>query len=256
MPFLLNIRHNVTSVPDHFARGDVHRFEVETVRVGRDVSCECQIDDPLFLPEHLCLHVPEHGQATLSLIGTATAWINDTECSGTVCLTSGDEIRVEHWILRFQKLYPDVGLASRTSLLALGAKILIVCILIAEIGVVSWLPYRMRHASVWHSEIARQRMVSLLDDLRSRTLHPKGIDGPFERSVVGVVAELLDSHARYLRQYQEDMTPEQRQRMWDDLRSLDRIMGRIEQEQVLPPEPAVDVESAVRGLLAASRDKK
>ncbi len=251
--FILNIRHNVESAKDHFGRGDVRSFAGPTVRVGRGESCECRIDDEAFLAEHFRIRFPPEGKAEIAPSVGAEVYVNDRLLEAPLRLYSGDDIRVSHWAIRFQKLYEDTRIGSGANAVAALAKILIVLILLLEIGVVGWLPYRIRRAAIWQKEIARQRNALLLDGLRYRVERNLRPENEFAKTVMEAVGDELDSRARYLRAYEGRLTPEQRRRMFEDFRTLARILDRVENGTLLQPIPEVDVDSGVQRVLHAGQ---
>jgi len=252
--FLLNIRHNIEAAKDHFGRGDIQQFPGEEITVGRGASCDCRIDDAAFTEEHFRIIFHPGKPASLIPGETGETFVNWKAATSKLHLFSGDDIRVGHWIVRFQKLYDDIQLAPRATAVAGLTKALIVLIIIAEISVVGWLPYHARSAMVWQTEIAKQRTAVLLDGLRyrQRRISPRS---DFDRAVLEALGDELDARARYLRTYESNISPEQRRGISEDCRNLQGILDRIENGNLLQSMPPIDIDSGVQHILHPEIEK-
>ena len=175
--------------------------------------------------------------------------------SGERELWSGDELRVGHWSLFFQKVYPRVGRARHTNLLAVSAKILIGLILFSEVFLVVWLPRKMRHIAIWQTEVAKQRLALALDTLRRRNRKATSRT-PFEQAAREAVQMELDARVRYLRKYDDALSPQQRESMFDDLCRLGRILDRCDAGTLVRPLATVDVDRGVRAMLDRTKHEE
>ena len=138
--------------------------------------------------------------------------------------------------------------AKSADILANAAKILAVLILIAEAGVVYWLPRQVRSAQQWELEIARQRTSLVMDELRATNLKaPAG--SPVAVAARKYVAGQLDGLAAYVRRHQDGMTRGQWREVGEDLETYRKALEALEKEGSFAPPPALATEPALRGML-------
>jgi inorganic triphosphatase YgiF len=254
LAFQLNIRHNIETAQTVFGRGTVTQFDQPVLTVGRDPSCGCRIDAEEFEPEHFRIEFKGAGRpARVHPNPGAELYVGDERVDAARELLSGDVLRVGHWTLLFQKVYPRAGRSSHTSMLATLAKVLVAAILLSEILLVVWLPRRMRHIALWKTEIAKQRIALVLHTLRRRNkdAEPKT---ELEAATRDAVQQELDSRARYLRTHEDALTPDQRETMYDDLIRLGEILDRVDAGDVVKPVGEVSVDDGVRALLEKGKE--
>ncbi len=247
MPFQLSIKHHLDE-SEHFAASRVESFEGGPVRVGCDTACECRIDSDEFAPVHFTL-VEQSQQWLLRREQGSAVFLNQEPVEdGPALLHSGDEIRIGHWTVRFQIVHPSSGQAWRVDFMANAAKVLIGLILLAELFIVLWLPQRIRSASLWEKEIAQQRTILLLDQLRTET-RPTAQGHGLDRAAMAVVAAELDQLARHVRTYESKLSRSQWRRIHDDLIRFSDIVANVQDDKAFPPTPAPELAAGVATIL-------
>ena len=250
MPFQLIIRHNIESAQDHFGRADVRAYDTSPVQIGSSEQCGCRLDDDAVAPVHARIRAETERAATVEPVEQtgSTLFLNDEPLSEPRPLHSGDEIRIGHWTLRFRRLYRNPAHARRTDRLAVFAQVLLGLILVAEVGIVSWLPGRVASAQFVGKTAARQEAVMLLDRLRERCRDRRAAD-ELRDSAFALVEDELDRVARYLHRYQETLSHAQIRAVRDDLLAYEGILTRLEEGKALPEAPPLRLEQAARALL-------
>jgi len=128
------------------------------------------------------------------------------------------------------------------------AKALVVLILVLEVGVVVWLPRRMRLAALWEEQIARQRTVMLLDALRAENNAAAPADD-MDKEARSVLRRELDALARYLRKNEEYLTRRQWRELHDDLLGYRKAMARLSEGTAFKPISRIDLDAGVRKTL-------
>ncbi len=250
MAFLLHIRENLETAGDHFGPGQVRRFDAGTVRIGSGPSCECRIEDPAFAPCHLVLKGSGSPSSRVRACPRegATTFLNGQPLAGPTPLRSGDELRVGHWTLRFQRLYEPVRRSWQFHVMSRLAQGAVALVLALEVALVAWLPRRVTQAAFLEPEIARHRIGDLLDSLNRRNREgPSPTD--FERTLRREIDRELRQRGAYLAQYGDRLRAADRQRLYEELRAYDRILSALADRTLPPPLPDVDVDGGVRALL-------
>jgi len=255
LAFQLNIRHNIEAAEDHFASGEVRTFTGTPVRVGRAGNCECCIEAPEFEPHHFSIDAePPSGELVLHPAAGARVFVNGHEALTDTALQSGDEIRVEHWSLRVQKVYASAGCARHSDVLSVTARVLVAVILLLEIGAVVWLPRQLQSVTRWEEEIAKQRVFIILDALRGQNIRAQRGLAPeeLEAGAREAIGEELSSLVRYIRANEERLGREDWRDLYEDVLRYQRILKRLREGQAFRPVPELDIEAGVRHLLARS----
>lgn len=252
MAFQLNIRQNTDTAADHFGSGTVRDFVQTPVRIGRAAPCECPVDSPEFAPVHATIRVTPAGTAAwLHPEPGQPLFLNQDPVGEPHELRSGDVIRIGHWTLRFHRLHPATRHSWRADALATVAKVLVAVILLGELSVASWLPRRLRAATLWEAQVAIQRTTMLADHLRgvNATARP---ETELERAARAVIAAELDRLVRVMRQGDRLLTAAQWATMFEDLEEIQTAMGRLDEGTAWQRIPVVDVDAGVRGALNVS----
>lgn len=254
MAYQLHIRQNLESAGDHFGPGRVCRFDLPQVRIGSSDACECRIEDSSFAPCHVVLRRlagarervaarPQEGAAT---------FLNGQPLTSPTPLRSGDELRVGHWTLRFQRLHERVGLSLPFSLMSTLAKVAVALVLAAELLVVLWLPRRVAQSSIWGDEIARHRVTDLLDALRRRNRDSHDA-ADFERALRREIDRELLARSTYLAQYGDRLSAQHQRQIYAELCAFERILAALAQGTLPAALPEVDVDSGVQALLGQAQ---
>lgn len=256
VPFLLTIRHDTEAANDHFGERKVLRFATSPVRVGSSPEAECRVADETF-PGRAFAIVDSAGQLHLEpqsavpLLTTGEAAAAGTE------LLSGDELRVGQWSFVIHKIYGDPEDRRRRTGLGRLARAMMLAVLLAELGVVVWLPRQVAAAARRGHELARLRVFGQVDELRGRADRLARAEqetaDPFAQALRWAITEDLDRRARYLRKHQYDLGPGQSQRMQQELQILAAALDRFDTGRFLQPIPPVDLEAAVRATLVRAQ---
>ena len=165
-----------------------------------------------------------------------------------VILTSGDDMVVGSWSLRYYVSKPAPGLSWQGTALARFSLLAVLLVLLAQLFALAVLPQLVVRADPGGSAVARQRVAEMLDTLRQRA-GAVVTDDPQRQYLAAAVRDELDARARYLRQYDDDMSRSQRREMLADLQRLAYLLDRVEAGGVLTPLPTSAVNSGVEHLL-------
>jgi len=249
--FQLHIRENLQSASDHFGPGQVQRFDAETVRVGAAPDCECRMADAsTFAPCHLVIRrsAGRPDRVTVCPQEGAPAFLNGQPLTARAPLRSGDELRVGHWTLRFQRIHERVGVSVAFGLMSGFARVAAVLLIVAEAGVLFWLPGYMTRTTAWDSQVARHRVSDLLDSLRRRNRDSRDA-AEFERALRRGIDREVQARASYMAQYGDRLNSARQQQIDDELRGFDRLLEALSQGTLPPPLPAIDLDAGVRAVL-------
>ncbi|MBN2451378.1 MAG: hypothetical protein JXR77_13385 [Lentisphaeria bacterium] len=251
MAFQLHIRHNLESARDGLGRGDMGHFTRDEVRVGSAPECECCVEDEAFPPLAFVLRSEVVRGVPVTQVAPTPGsglFLNGVPATETLPLRSGDELRLGHWTMRFHRVHGAAGRTWSFELLAVFGKVLVGLILVAEVGIVTWLPRRLHRAAVWEHEVSRQRVAQLLDSLRRENQAGQGATA-IEQALRRTIARELDRRALYLARHGGRLGPAQNRAVHEELLDFQRILSRLGQGPFPPPYPGVDMDGAVRALL-------
>jgi hypothetical protein len=251
--FQLHIRQNLDAARDHFGPGEVRRFAAAPVRIGSDPASECRVDAPEFAPCHVVLQSSPRAADRVSACpqAGATTYLNSQVLTAPTVLRSGDELRVEHWTLRFQRIHEAAARNRPFNLLSGVAKLAMVLVFAAEVAVVMWLPRRMREVALWQAQVEQHQTIDLLEGLRRacRAASPTADD--FERGLRREIGVELQARADYVVHYGPRLGPARTRMLHEELGEFDRILRALADKTLPPPLPVVDVDAGVRALLDA-----
>jgi hypothetical protein len=178
----------------------------------------------------------------------ATTYLNGQPLVNPTLLRSGDELRVGHWTLRFQRLHDRAGLSRTFALMPNLARAALALILVAEVSIVLWLPRRVARASAWELQVARHRSTDLLEALRRRNRDSRSATD-FEHRLRVEIDEELQARSAYVTQYGHLLSLGRYQQLYEELRAFDRILTALGQGVLPPALPEVDLDGGVRALL-------
>ncbi len=255
MPFQLHIRQNLEAARDHFGPGQVRTFTDGTVRIGSDAACECRLDGPEFAPCQVILEVGAGRPGAVTARpgeGSAGTYLNQSPLDGPAVLRSGDQLRVGHWTLRFLRLHGKAERSRAFQGVAWLAKAAIVAILAAEVAIVAWLPRHLHQMALWQSQIARHRVVDVLDRLDRANRKAQPVSG-LEREVRLAVGRELKRRADYITEYGAELGAERTRLLYDELLGFERVLEHLAAGTLPPPLPTLDRDAGVQALLAARR---
>ncbi len=254
MSFQISIKNNIDSADNHFGASEVRTFDQPLVTVGSDPSCDCMIDEQGGAqPRHLSIVRSADGRnwTVVPEIGVEL-FVNAVKIHTATPLRSGDEIRLGHWTLKLRNVYGAAKQARRADLTARFSQILLGLILLAEIGIVAWLPRQMKHASRWEAEIARQRAALLLDQLRREAETETG--EPLARDAMKTVLDQLNKLAGFIRANEESLARSQWRQIEADLGKYTEIIERLKSGAAFAPMPELQVNSVIESILDLEKE--
>lgn len=251
MRIQLSICHNLESATDHFGPSRVEEFDPGVVRVGSDSGCECRIDDPAVAKHHFEL-APRSDDAEvweMRPMGAAAVFRNNEPVSEPTRLFSGDELRIEHWTLRFFKVHRLHHRRARNlGPVAWLARGLVVLVLAVEGLLWSRLPQRLQGKGMFREKAIRQEAVLALDHLRNMNRGVLPAD-PLTNAAREFLRNEMNRLAGFLRENGNEMTDEQWHTVHADLEVYARILNRLDTGTAFQPVPQPDMEQAVKTLL-------
>ena len=121
--------------------------------------------------------------------------------------------------------------------LAIG---LFMLVIVLELALMVWLPVQLKLENLWHDEVARQKMVRLLDGLRKR-YEDLGAKSKRQEEEVKLVRDRLDDMARYVREYNERLRRSQVSELAGVLEHFERYLliyekgGQVSKELTVDP---------------------
>ncbi len=259
MAIQLVIRHNLEEHEATFVPGELRTFEEREIRIGSLEECACTVTPvgtDMLPPVAAALRCGNHGAWMLIPERGVALFLNQKAVSAPCPINSGDEVRCGHWIIHFHKLMRPVPYAKSADFLATAAMVLAAVILIAEIGIVYWLPRQVRSAQHWELQITRQRVCLLVDELRITNVLAAARTNP-DKTPVSSTIELaarksigaqLDLLALYVRRNQDDMTRGQWRAVGEDLDIYRQALAAMDKENLFAALPPVATEPALRSL--------
>ena len=108
------------------------------------------------------------------------------------------------------------------------AIILFVVIIVMEFFLVTWLPAQLRSEKLWDRQVAFQEMVDLEDLLRRNIQWSLKYKNKWQEGEAYMVLNSLDVLAKYIRQYQENLTREQIQELYTTLTKFETYYKKWE----------------------------
>jgi len=255
--FKLVIRDNLRNTADDFEAGDVRAAETVPYRVGADPACACVVE-PQGAPGPYFTIAAGDAEGTYSVVpdGRVAVFLNQSPLTTAAPLHSGDELRVGHLTLKFERVYRSVGQGRRADTMTLLAKVLLGIIFFCEVFLVYWLPNQVKSSRILAGDRIRQTTAMRLDALRGRAqVEPTVPEGEIERSARRLATEELNALAAFVRGREKELSPDQWLQVRNHLDALARILDRLDAGPLASPLPAVDVEGGVRTLLEQSGEK-
>lgn len=250
MPFKLVIRHTIGYDSDEFTGADVRHFEETDVSVGCSADCDCVLDYPgEFLPRHFHIRFDEDGGYLLVPEKNARVFHNRKPVYAAQPLTSGDEIRVGHLVLRFQKEYRAVRPARRTNFLEILAKVIIAGVLVLELYFIYWLPRRIQSERLLAAAITRQQTVMLLDSTRQKARHMPEATEEFAQYATALILDELDRMALFIRENEKEISDAQWQWFFNTSGKLNNSLHSIREGSLEKPLPKPALEAGVNAVL-------
>lgn len=233
-----------------FQRRRVWRPERLPATAGGD-GCDCVLpgaDGVLFT-------LAEDGsdKVTLQPAPGAEVHINGAPCpSPGQLLRSGDGVTAGTAHLRYYTLRKLEKPSLASLFLARLTKTLVALFLMAQLWVLFILPSQIHDNRFWERAIDKQRISSLLDQLRREVTKLEAPEAGQKALQAALLAE-LDARVRYLRQHEDRMTRSQRRAMLEDLRHIQRLTERLPAGQIMPPLPPLQTDQAIRAITGEPR---
>ena len=233
---------------------DVRVFEKDPLLVGSNKNCDLQLSS---IPDlALAIHKNEaHDFVLEKKENPFSILINDTdfEDSSTI-LKSGDKLRFENYLLCFIVEFEKVEFHWNTGFIARVSTALIIAILIAECGIITWLPRQLHKKQMWGLEVTRQRTLGMMDALRIRGEHTaKELTDDIGRNTIKLVIKELDDIAIYVREYVNRLDALQLSEIQRDLMFYDDIVDRVEKGNLYPKDEVIDAEFYIKRIIGADK---
>lgn len=253
--FNLVVRDNLASTQDDFGRSDVRGFDTTPVVCGTAPACGCRIPpDPDAEPERW--FEITSGQETgfdVAACEDARVFFNQekTAFAGRRPLLSGDCLRVGHYTFRFQRVRKRAASQRRTDLLSGFAKVILVFIFLFEVGLVYWLPRKLKNSQVMARTILAQNVFKELDSLR-KDLHraeKHADDSSLPSLTRSIVDEELTQLAHYLRENEKALSRDQWRQIRGNLARYDLLLKQADSGRLGAPLPELERDLAVRKIL-------
>lgn len=243
------IRFIITSNRDNAETGKsrVCRFTAEQVRIGSAPACELQLEN-IAQNAGEVLQTPNGFEWRPD--SEINSKINETPCSRVQILRNGDRLQIGEWSLLFLREFEPAKQHPLTQKLASLTAILIATILVAEIGIIAWLPRKIKVHEIWGAEVIRQEIKARIDELRNRL----GTVNQEEKSPATLAAQALlrrqlDLLAAYLRQEIDQLEIARLNELRGDLRQMSELADRILTHTLPPPVPELNVGKLMQNLL-------
>ncbi|HOG50093.1 MAG TPA: hypothetical protein PKY10_05850 [Lentisphaeria bacterium] len=175
--------------------------------------------------------------------------INSAPCpSHGQLLRSGDKVTAGTAKLHFYTVRKQEKPSLASLFLARLSKTLVALFLLAQLWVLFILPNQIRDNRFWERAIDKQRISSLLDQLRRDVSKLEAPEAGQKALQAALLAE-LDARVRYMRQYEDRMTRSQRRAMQEDLQEIQRLTGRLSAGQIMQPLPPLQTDQAVQAIV-------
>jgi hypothetical protein len=180
------------------------------IKIGSKESCDLVIKSEYILPLHAELY---HQMPEFRLVGSHSAFIeiNDKEVlKWPVVLADDDIITLGSVKYRFNIVQSIIKRSKRAAFSAYLAFALLAILLLAEILIILWLPYKLKESKAWETVSARQYTIRQLDILREST---QSLSVPSGNQNIAKLKKLLEKTeneiASYLRQNADKMSLDQ-----------------------------------------------
>ncbi len=193
----------------------------------------------------------EDGAGKVKLLPAPKAEIS---VNGTPCpahgqlLRSGDKVAARTAKLHFYTVRKQAKPSLSSLFLARLSKTLVVLFVLAQLWVLFILPSQIRDNRFWERAIAKQRISSLLDQLR-RDVSKLEVPEAGQKALQAALLAELDARVRYLRQHEDRMRRSQRRAMQEDLQEIQRLTGRLSAGQIMQPLPPLQTDQAVQAIV-------
>lgn len=173
---------------------------------------------------------------------------NDVPAGEPVLLRNSDHLAVPGQLLSFGVEFERAPFKTRWFGLPLVTVSFVVLIAAFELSVISWLPRQIQRQELWARDIARQRVLRLLDRLRRATASAQAPDDRAALTLRQLRAE-LDQLALYLMRHQDELEPAQLNALYEDLAAYERIRNDLVGGKLYPPPTRLDLDAGLRQLL-------
>ena len=181
-----------------------------TIKIGSGDNCDLVIKSEFILPFHAELY---HQMPEFRLVGSHSAFIeiNDKEVlKWPVILTDEDIITLGDKKYRFYIIQPVIKRSKKAAFSAQLAFVLLVLLMIFELIVMLWLPYKLKENKLLETVSARQSAIRQVDLLRTSI---RSLEVPSDNQNIKRLKQLIqsigDKLAEYLRVYGDMMNLDQ-----------------------------------------------
>lgn len=240
---------------EQIAEGVATEFQAEhEAAVGSGPDCAVQATG--LPPEAFRLRAAADGGRHFELAAVDAETeirVNDTVVAGAepVALKSGDRIAAGGRIFHFQVRFEPAAQGWRARLLPTLTAALVALVLAVEVGLIWWLPERVKEIELGGIEMMRQQTMRRLDELRLLAGRQAGSGAsPVRAATVGLIGEELDNMAFHLREYAHKMDRRQLRQMYSDLAAYQEALAALRRGELPPAAQTLDVKDALRQILA------
>lgn len=166
-------------------------------------------------------------------------------------LHSGDTLKIDVWNVQFHRTFPKANLSWRASLLARGTQGLIIILALIFTFMVFFLPDFLRRSSIWSNSTEQFKLHTKIDDLRQKI---KDISetcqlDTINTSLLDSISKEIEKRTRYLRTYAPELSLQQQEKLFDDLKQFDQWIERIANNYRFAPMPKPKIDEAVKKIL-------
>ncbi|MCP4181564.1 MAG: FHA domain-containing protein [bacterium] len=196
-----------------------------TVRIGSGDDCDLIIDSKKVLPFHCELY---HRGAEYRFVAANSAFveINDSEVvKWPAVLEDADIVTIGDAKFRFHILQHIAKRSWKASFSSYLAVFLLTALLIFEIIIMVWLPYKLSHQKSYDLATTIQGIYKTMDDLRDKTgklvINKKG---NLESSMKAMLMACENNMVAYLRRYGAKMSWKQARTIRRDIYQLKNIV--------------------------------
>jgi len=229
--------------------GNVHFVDADQVTIGSGSDCDLTLPG---LPDR-CLTIERKTGGDFRVAHMAAGILLQVGGSEVVEISApvrnGDVMMVAGYAIQFVVVFRDARQDRKTGILAPITTVVVIVIFIFEVGVIVWLPKETRTRELWSLEIARQRVLYVLDELRPRCIQWQVSSAGSETTMtVALVKAELDRIALFLRDHAGAVKRDHLDLLYSDLLMFESLLGRLEAEKLYPPPEVIDVGDALQRI--------
>lgn len=190
-------------------------------------------------------HAEDEGWRLIPVTETVNLLLNGHRIETAAPLHNGDHIALPGYDIVFAVRFERAAHRPTSDAVQILTFALVIAAVIFEIAVVTVLPRLLRREELWTHEIARQRLLMSIDELRHPAARRPADDvSARNRAVAELVLNRLDDMSAYLRDHADALEPRQIRDLQEDVDAFGRIL-----REDLPPPPELDVDATLQELI-------